>query len=80
MNKEKCEKPAPFDWESVRRNDGTVDLVMAWNKIFGRNPFHYQDEDEGTIQYLLAVEAIRPINSRQAAAIAIATATGMARK
>ena len=60
-----------IDWNSFRRADGTITLGAAY-----RAHMHWLNEP-ATVwgqAYLADVEAIKGIHSRQAAAIAIATA------
>jgi len=56
-----------IDWERVRRPDGTIDLVGAFERRYGPS-------SKTARMYLREVEGLRPQLSRQSAAIAIATA------
>ena len=61
-------------WELFRRVDGTIDLVGAFEYLSAK------DERIMTIrgkQFLRRIEVFMPINSRQAAAIAVAAAFTM---
>lgn len=58
-----------MEFEKYRRADGSIDLVSAyaaWRKIDNLQP--------AVIDFLQSVESIRPLFSRQAATIALATA------
>lgn len=62
-----------IDWEQYRREDRTIDL----KKAFGEN--HMQGdltmaEWSYIVQYFRGIEILQRINSRQAAAVAIANA------
>jgi len=61
-----------MDWERHRRPDGSIDLYSAWQSLPGKakTPNHVG-------RYLSLVEQLQPINSRQGAAIAIATAQAL---
>jgi hypothetical protein len=53
---------------------GTIDLVKAFNAIYG----DYKDiNHEKAVSYLMMVEQLQSIDSREVAAIAIATAEAM---
>ena len=60
----------PINWRNYRRSDGTIDLIAA-------------AEDSGALisqqqlTFLDRVQLLQPINSRQAAAVAIATAIAL---
>lgn len=58
-----------MDWAKYRRDDGTIDLVDAFGMCYGGGN-SYND----AVEYLRYVEQLQLINSRQAAAIALATA------
>lgn len=57
----------PILWDRCRRGDGTISLALA-ARMTGCNI------TEQAHDYLVMVESIMLINSRQAAAVAIATA------
>lgn len=58
---------SPVNWDSCRRNNGTLNLERAARQT----GCWLSDRALG---YLGAVEAVRPIHSRQVAALAIANA------
>ena len=63
-----------MDWWKYRRPDGTIDLIDAFiNVSYGENP-----SINTAIEYLRFIESLQPINSRQAAAIVLATAHDIA--
>lgn len=57
-----------MDWEKVRREDGTIQLMLAFREFFRTMPSASQ------IRYMLDVESICPIRSRQVAASVLANA------
>jgi hypothetical protein len=59
-----------MDWEQYRRPNGSIDILKAWRQE--KKPT-YKDEKIGR-NFLVIVEQYHPINSRQAAAIALAMA------
>jgi hypothetical protein len=59
-----------MNWEPYRRPDGTIDILKAWREEVKPT---YKDEKVGRL-FLILVEQYQPINSRQAAAIALAGA------
>lgn len=61
-----------MNWENFRRPDGTIDLLKAWKSLEIELE---QDELNNVIGFLEGVEAKRPIVSRQAAAIAVESAS-----
>lgn len=56
-----------MDWGKLRNYDGSIDLCRAYADKYGKPPLEIQ-------LYFASIEAEMPIKSRQAAAIAIATA------
>lgn len=61
-----------IDFNNYRRDDGTIDLKTVYRLHLHKN----YDKSKG-LQYLEVVQELFPINSRQAAALAIATALFM---
>jgi len=60
-----------INWEKWRKADGNIDLLKAFNDIYAAR---LGDQAELGIGYLVVVELNQPIISRQAAAVALATA------
>lgn len=69
-----------IDWDAHRRADGSIDLWEAFVDMMQRSPYSrsrfdlLDESSQRAKSYLLLVESIQPIKSRQAAALAIATA------
>jgi hypothetical protein len=59
-------------WEVFRRPDGTINLAEVYKVKFGRAP------SRRASLYLRDIEEMLPIKSRQAAAVALATARHLA--
>jgi hypothetical protein len=60
-----------INWENYRRTDGSIDLLAAYSDVYGGG-------DARIRTYLTSIEEdFMPINSRQAAAIAIVTARAL---
>jgi hypothetical protein len=60
-----------MEWDQYRRADGTIDLHRAYRETFGA--LHPKAS-----MFLGLIETLQPINSRQAAAQALATANALA--
>lgn len=58
---------SPILWDNCRRNDGSINLCVAAKMTGCRVSTH-------ALLYLLTIEKMYPINSRQAATVAIASA------
>lgn len=65
-----------MDWDVYRRPNGTIELVRAW----ANQGVMAGVRSSKACQFLRDIEELQPINSRQAAAIAIATANSIARR
>lgn len=61
-------------WDKHRRVDGSINLAEVLREDRGLSPYASMDQ---AFLYLRLVESIQPVKSRQAAAIAIATALHM---
>ncbi len=63
-----------MNWDLYRRPDGSIDLLKAWAATF-------ESKDNLDIAwatgYFQLIELMQPIASRQAAAVAIASAEGI---
>lgn len=64
------------DWDSYRRDDGTIDLVAAMN---GNFPALEPPPQAHAESFLRDLERVYRISSRQAAAIAVTTAYWLVR-
>lgn len=63
-----------MNWDNHRREDGTINLVSAYNARYD----HWDNIDHwGARDYLQGVEGIQLCRSRQNAALAIATALAL---
>jgi streptomycin 6-kinase len=74
------------DWQELRRRDGSINLVAAFTKIFpaperkGYTAMEREEEDiyfrcrEVACEALEMAESIKPIHSRQVAAVVIGIA------
>lgn len=67
-----------MDIEDFRRRDGSIALQSAYFAQISGLPNSALPRVQDGASYLSSVESIFPINSRQAAAIAIATAIHIA--
>lgn len=63
-----------MDWNNYRRSDGSIDLIAVW-EIDAHNAGVPRNR---AVRFLQHVEWLQPINSRQAAALAVAQATQIA--
>jgi len=57
------------DWSLYRQVDGTLDLVAAYTAGTKATPW--------AVAWLTSLQKIRPISSRQAAAVALATCAAL---
>jgi hypothetical protein len=65
-----------FDFEPFRREaDDSIDLIAAWASL--RWPKHGGDGQARGAQFLVAIDSLQPLRSRQAAATAIAMAQAL---
>ena len=65
-----------MDWNQFRNDDWTIDLVKAFAVTYNVTPHEYPETyiQLPAVIYLLDIETNQRIISRQAAAVAIATA------
>lgn len=66
-------------WTEWRRTDGTIDLQVAFSALT-ENVRNELVSVGDALGFLAAVETMQPITSRQAAAVALATAAAIGRK
>jgi len=57
-----------INWNKYRRPDGSIDLLHVWRNHVGGT----SADNELAQTYFEFIESLQPINSRQAAAVAIA--------
>lgn len=58
-----------ISWDDYRNADHTINLVKAYEYMVG-----FENVTHEAISYFIAIEALCPIVSRQAAAVALITA------
>jgi len=56
-------------WDKSRQSDGSIDLLRVFGALYGDAAL-----TEGRRRFLNDIDAIKPIQSRQAATVAVATA------
>ena len=62
-----------IDWKSLKRADGTIDLVIAYDAMYPDKRSTGFASDKRHVEYLEKVEALHPITSPEVAALALAS-------